>query len=554
MYNRCMRRLFFTATVLACLLVAEDSAAQNGNFIVPHDSRLHSLLNLVLAESGAPPFSAAGPTTLDEIRMALGQVDRSLLSEAGLRGYEYLRGYAAPALFATPAFAGNVSLGVDFEAYLAAEESPRWVVDYPDRKSLLTIDFEAYAAEVAYGLLHFDLREEQFAVAQADNVTNWPEDLTYVDGNFPYRALLSVGGAHWNLAIGRDRFSWGRGQSGRLILSHEAPYHDFFRVTGYWDVFKYTFGVIGFEPWLTTAEVGRGHDDEVEEYAKNLFLHRFEFVFFERLRFVITEGLMYGKRVPYLALLNPFLILHNLYIWEYASSASSIEIAFNPWRNMVLYGQFYMNQLQLQFEIDQYGADAVPNATAWMFGGHGYIPIGPGSLVIGFEGAITDPWLYIREHPLLSFFWRRRVTSNLLGRPTIVTDALGYGWGPDSAVVTGWVGYEIAAAINAEIELTWVRSGTQTVLAPYAEGPEAAAMRTPTEPTEDLVVVSAGAQVTPFPWLSLNVHLSWQSATNYQNQVGGTYQDFQAVLGVGFRLDGIIHGQAGEPAAGFRRR
>ena len=527
--------------VLVGLLAAENIAAQNGNFIVPHDSPVHGLLELLLAESGAPPSSAAGPTTLDEIRISLRQVDQDRLSEAGRRAYDYLEELAPPVLVTTPAFAGNVSLGVDFEAYLATAEASRWIVDYPDRKSLLTVDFEAYAFDAAYGLLHFDLREEQFAVGRADNSTNWLEDLTYIDANFPYRALLSVGGPHWNLAIGRDRFSWGRGRSGQLLLSADAPYHDFFRLTGYWDIFKYTFGVIGFEPWLTTAELGRGHGDEVEEYAKNLFLHRFEFVFFERLRFVITEGLMYGKRTPDLTLLNPFLIMHNLYIWEYASSASSVEIALNPWRNFTLYGQFYMNQLQLQFEIDQYGADAVPNATAWLFGGHGYIPIGPGSLEIGFEGAITDPWLYIREHPLLSFFWRRRVTSNLLGRPEVVTDSLGYGWGPDSSVVAGWVGYSIAPWLDTEIEATWVRSGPQTLLTPYAEGPEAAAMRTPTEPTEELFVLTAGAEVTPFPWLELDLHLSWQSATNYLNQVGVTYEDFQAVFGVGFRLDGLIH-------------
>lgn len=539
-------RAFLVSVPLVLLLGAATAYSQNDQRILPPDSRLPGLVRALLLEAGLAPPSLAGPYSHDELRQEVEKIDPERLSDAGRRTLRLVVEALEPVtIVRAEGFAGNLSVGTDLEVYLrSAEGTPRWEYDYP-RASVLSIDFEAYAGDVAYGLLDFDLREEAFAHLQEGNVTNLPDDTGYIDTMFPYRALLSVGGEHWNLALGRDLFSWGPGRTGHLILGTEPSHYDFFRATGYWDIFKYTFGWISIQPWLTGAELARGLASGVEEYAKNLFLHRFEFVFFERLRFTITEGLMYGKRVPDLTLFNPFLILHNLYIWEYASSASSIEITVNPWRNFMLYGQFYMNQLTLQFEKDRFGAGTIPNATAWMFGGEGHIPLGPGLLFLGFEAAATDPWLYIREHPLISFHWRRRVTSNLLGAGVVVTEPIGYRWGPDSLVFGGWAAFTLPDFLRVDLSLTSVASGPQTVETPYAEGEDEAAMVPPTEPTERILLVVLDAEVTPFEWLEIGSRLSVESIQTYNHVPGAEYFDVQWVGRIGFRLDGLIHGEGG---------
>lgn len=68
-----------------------------------------------------------------------------------------------------------------------------------------------------------------------------PSLIPDLDFNMPYRAFVATGGEHWSFQIGRDRLSWGAGQTGNLMVSDSFKYHTMARVTTFSDWFKYTF-------------------------------------------------------------------------------------------------------------------------------------------------------------------------------------------------------------------------------------------------------------------------------------------------------------------------
>ncbi|MDN5333006.1 MAG: hypothetical protein PWP59_268, partial [Sphaerochaeta sp.] len=68
-----------------------------------------------------------------------------------------------------------------------------------------------------------------------------PSLMTDLDFNMPYRAFVAAGEDHWSFQLGRDRLSWGAGQTGNLMVSDSFKYHTMARVTTFSDWFKYTF-------------------------------------------------------------------------------------------------------------------------------------------------------------------------------------------------------------------------------------------------------------------------------------------------------------------------
>ena len=68
-----------------------------------------------------------------------------------------------------------------------------------------------------------------------------PNNLNDLDCNMPYRAFVSAGTSNWSIELGRDRASWGLGESGNLFLGDNFPYHNMGRFTAFGNNYKYTF-------------------------------------------------------------------------------------------------------------------------------------------------------------------------------------------------------------------------------------------------------------------------------------------------------------------------
>lgn len=490
-------------------------------------------------------------------------------------------------LIAEQGFSLDCALTLGLETWLHTNpvdqgETGQWEYDYNERTPLLDVDTQALwgtggeAGDLFHGFwgdMDIDLREDQNVInmyldaSHPANDTNIPEDFTYIDFQFPHRAMLSTGGADWLLVVGRDRLDLGNGHRGNLGVSATPDFYDFGRFQLLSDWFNYTALWINLESDLEGLSNLEPQDSSgvVYDYeaAKNLFLHRFDLNFWNTLHFGFTEAMLVGGVQPTIEYMNPFMVFHNLYPWNdgdfmSASAFMGLELTFNPVRFVSLWAQYGQNQFQTPMEVEQYpGANTIPNAWGALAGADLTLPlepaaepaadagnasggVGPWFLSAGLEWAYTNPWFYIRENGLNTWFWRRRLVSNVVGGIQFVTKSIGWHLGPDSHSIGAWVGLERHGLASLEMNLEYRLQGEQTLTTPYQPSSAAASLVTPTGIPQETWIAGLSAAVTLFPagswdqaWLprtGLHGDLKYLYQTGHVT--GAVWEDFQVVLGI----------------------
>ena len=554
------------AALAAALALAAAGAAYAQQNRFDYDDDAVRALRYAAWEAGTLFGSAAAPYGLADLRLTAARVesyaDDHALSEEAQAALDAVLGILRPdAETDSDAFLARIGAGAALEAYPRLYDSgdPGTPWSWAERLPLVSLPIElgalrARGATAPTGALYartiVDLREDHNAIegrVDPANASNWPESLDYIDYTFPHEAF--VAGEYGALAasFGRDRLRWGPGSA--IALSDEPDYYDYLDAALTTRRFSYRYAWISIDPSLRSTELD-ALDGRAFESVKNLFLHRLELLPVDRVAVAITEGLMLGGVEPDLAYANPFLILHNRFPWNTtyydgldgndfvpAATLVSVELRVNPWRYAELYGTLAMNQLQSAYEIERYGADAIPNAYAWNAGLEAAYPLAGGWLRAGFEYVYTNPWMYIRENRLNSFTWRRRLTSNISGADQLADAYIGYRYGPDAMAWSGTIGWDSPGRLRGKARLEYALKGEQDMDTAYATGQEAASLRTPTGTPERITSIGLEAAWKVRPWLELGCGLVWTSVGDYGHAAGASASalDARASISVSYR-------------------
>lgn len=561
-----MRRgatLAAAAAVMIAAFAPAPAGAQANRF--DYDEPAIRALRYAAWEAGTLFGSAAAPYTLADVRLTLGRTDRSLARNPGslesslaLMRLSWLSD-AAP----DPDDMGlGASIGADaaFEAYPRLYESGDAGTPWPwsERAALLRLPVSFSALGVFYARAAIELREDHNAVeldVVPANWSNWIESGDYIDYAFPFESFASAEYGPLSASVGRDRLRWGPGATGTLVLSDAPDHYDYLDagITGDW--FAYRFMRVSLDPSVTAAELAALPDTFVS--AKNLFLHRFEFLFGGRVAFALTEGLMVGGVEPDLSYANPFLVLHNMWAWNRTkfdgipdndmTSAASIlgaELRVNPWRFVELYGSFAMNQLQTDYERSRYGGAAatIPNAYAWQAGADAAYPFMGGWIRATAEYVFTNPWMYVRENSLNSFIWRRVLPSNVSadGKSSLASAPIGYRYGPDSRVFFCSLGWDAPGALSFAASAEYAERGEQTIESAYHEGEAAVELTTPTGIPERTASVTLESSWSPRAGVSLYGAFVFRHIENSGHLEGQTASAMDALVGISVSFPGAL--------------
>jgi hypothetical protein len=476
--------------LLFAVLLLAPLAGQNAS-VVPLSSHLYDLIDSYATLTGVTLSSTVRPWTVQQARRFLRQIsdqDQADRAQSIRQEIEQiLAQFDEPPKELPLRFNGFISL----EAYGRTNNDIDYTYGYGQRQPLFNIATGIYLGHSLALEAEFDLRQEPVSLQNSNNLSNLIFDFSYYDVQLPHRSFGSLVGENWAVMIGRDKLEVGVGNNSRLIISDTPHYIDRLQASLFWDAFTYTFILAHFEPWLTGDESSPVEDNPFWEHiqggatpataepSKYLGLHRFEFRPWHWLLVSLTEGLMFGGKYPDIRLFNPLMIFHSFYEWEHSASLFSAEAQISPLPGLSLYGQYMFNQIQSAYEIERFGADAIPNARGWRAGIQTNHLLGPGILRNTFEYNHTDPYLYIRETPLITYSWRRRVLSNVAGR-TLLTLPLGFVHGPDTMSLWFQTQYQIPGLLQARLEVEWINRGEIRITDPYDEGPIPAAKTTPT--------------------------------------------------------------------------
>jgi hypothetical protein len=523
---------------------------QNSQTILPHDSTVITLLHSLLLEQGKEPLSTAGPFSIGELRMMLDRIDPSTLSEAGRLAYRTIADEIGTAPAAKPmalTIAAHPAASVEGYFHTNTDAaSTEWQEGYNERLPLASIPTDIWIGDHVYADFDLELRQNHDALNPLlvpDNWCNWTLDFNILDYEIPQRAFAAVGGESWSFSIGRDSFSWGNGQTGNLLVSDAPDFQEFARLSLYWPYFKYSaLWVQLYSDWDRYRSPLSGSDAKNTDpayYPRNFFLHRLDFSLWDRLSVSLSEGILIGGITPDLVYLNPLMIFHDLFRWGFASSTSGLDLSWNPWRYVEVYGQAAYNQIQTPYELIRYGTGAAesPGAAAYLGGVRARLPAWRGYVDTGAEAVLVQPWMYLRENELTSYRWWRYMCSNVPGSRQWVSSALGYFTGPDAVVYSLWVSYDVPGLFTAKLDFKRIAKGEQDFETPYAEDEAAVALVSPTGIVEYANVLHFGGSVDPFPFLRFAADLYWIAVEDYGNVSGAVMEDFQASVSVTVHTD-----------------
>jgi hypothetical protein len=522
-----VRGVFFA--VLWCF--SSLLSAQNSQKIVPIDSEIYQAIKSLYISQGLALPSTAGPWSQAELLLLLDRIDTSRLQGAALQTYDF----ASEQLKEKPRpFKFSGALNVEVYAHTDAEHfltQDFYIRDWGEAKPLLELDFESWIGKHFYGFGSIDIANSIYNTTIDSPYTNFGTDTTNataivsstqfgatqwstntiiakfptleLDFSIPYRSVFAAGGDHFSIAIGRDKLSWGAGESGNFMLGSQVDYHTGLRAAFFDKAFKYTYAVSSFshpseyynnDKKLFDPSIGYGTGYQpatgyFTDWTRGgyggiqLFIaHRFEGrLFKDKLGLALSEAIIYQNKDGYLApeVLIPLILLHNLNRADNSNSLLTIEADISPIPMLNIYGQLAVDEFAVLSEgVPGVDADPQPpNAFAYMLGAKTAFPLWIGMFNASAEFALTDPYLYLRYDYARSTLGEASsgdgqqklgqnplnfVVANRYREPSDTyfwEEFLGYRWGGDALVFNVNTSLQVFGSWSVGLNFFFMRHG-----------------------------------------------------------------------------------------------
>ena len=471
------------ALVLAALLITSAFAYSNQQKIYSVDSGVYKAMETLYIMAGKALPSSAGPWSEAELQLMLARIDKSALSDAGQNYYDYVESLVTsePRRQYADNFAMEFGLDLALEMYYHTndkfDDSDEWFHGYTDRNPFLRFTFETWPTDRFYGYFELTVGNSMgrignnelyktkftFNVPIVDAVLFTKADiLVNFDWSFPSRAFVSAGGQHWSVMAGRDKLSWGNGETGNLMFSDSFPRHTLAMFSAFFDAFKYS--MVG-----TIYPLAVPNQDTSLDGYKAMLVHRLEFNMFKnKVSFIVNEACMFwsdpdldGQQFT-LAQINPFGFMHNEYILENANSLLVFEANYTPFAGMNVYGQFAVDEFNGPGE-----PKTNPAAFGFMVGVKAATAAGKGILNGSLEFAKTDPYLYIRGFTYKDYMggygydaiYRYFKNDGIYNRNMFTT----YKYGNDVKIFDGKINYQLPGVFKLGFEAMYMVHGSMNV-------------------------------------------------------------------------------------------
>jgi hypothetical protein len=297
-------------------------------------------------------------------------------------------------------------------------------------------------------------------------------------------AHLSVSsGTKWTAAIGRQRFAWGPGEQGSLLLSRTAA-----PLTALW--LHARFDVLRADAFALHATTGPGRGEQ-------LAAHRLEWAPSSRLRVGLSEAARYkaaGWQGVYLASVIPFSLAQRLLQQDGDTLGVnrnnvmvSADVAWRPADGTRVYGEFLLDDAHAK-------TASVPNKYAWQ---------------LGLDGAWTRGFSRITWNA--EYTWISRfVYTSFFGRAfTAQDEPLGFFTGPDSRRLRTRVTWDprVDWQLVGIVSRSWQgESGLDEPFVPGSPVPPVATLAGTPEATDDVTGV---IRWWPASGVDLSLALGW---------------------------------------------
>lgn len=436
---------------------------------------VYSQVRLLALQAQVAPPPRTSPITAAELTLTLDRISTADLTESQALEYQRLRDLLAvpnaevgsPVV---PAAAGSdfqplgtIGLDLTTELYLHTASDPdEWMLWYPDRRSLLSVPIRSRPLDSLVIEMDLDLRKNYplfpgsgLSTVVPDPLSNVPFNPLEIDVQFPFHALVSLGGERWSVQFGRSRVALGFGEGGSLFVSDHVDYHEFLMASVFGHFMSYRALYLDLESWSSSPPEER-----------MFFAHRIEMRPFPWLSLAANDGFIIAEMPIELRYYSPLMIMHSWFVPNFGNSILNFEFAVRPVAGLELYGHLGIDQMSSALERERGYADGEPQALGFLAGAQYVWSLAGISMTAGTEWVFLDPWMYLGRTELGSFTYRRRVQAeNVLpaGAKVLIEKSLGYPTGPDYYEATAYAVSEFPGGHAAALEISFAAKGENNV-------------------------------------------------------------------------------------------
>lgn len=586
------------ALLLAASMLFAGVTAENRQKIYPVDSDVYEAIKYLYISQGLALPSTTGPWSGAELDLMLSRIDAESLSPSAMKTYEFVAEELGKEARLNPDENFGLDVGLKISTEMFLHSNPKEFSSLDDfggkgdwraATPLLSVPLETWIGRNVYGYSSFDLginRTLTNGLSDSNFFSNIfmlpPSVMGDLNLNFPLRGFGTIGGDSWYISVGRDKLSWGPGESGNLLVGDQIPYHNNARFSAFSNHFKYTFSLSSFIHPMNYTNVNDPNEsisatnpafiknswsqNDTRDGTSMFIAHRLEWRIIDKINMALTEAIMYQSETNQLDLLvlSPTVIFHNYYIRHNANSLLSFEIDYTPIDYLNIYGEAIIDEFMLPGENGS-AKMGPPSAFGVIGGVKTSIPLGNGMLYGSIEGAYTDPYLYLRDggdkgnDGLYGINFVVAIPEFWADGGNYTFDFLGYRYGNDSVVANLNVGYKVFGSWFVDGRYTYIADGVfdmHTRWRYVENGSSTDDPNAPTSSTGDKLngsydensnqdfrnavahwnVLAIKGGVTLFDNLDIWGEFDYIHIGNWQNIKGQKSQDVQFTLGVSYYI------------------
>ncbi|MDR3160722.1 MAG: hypothetical protein LBU28_03810 [Spirochaetaceae bacterium] len=454
------------------------------------DSEIYRALRSLSISQGLALPSTAGPWSEDELLLMLDRIDAAALSGGEQEAYDFAEAGLLPknrnVIF-------NATTSLEAKGHTNPDDftsNDQYLRHINETRPFVALDWDFFLTDHAYAFIEIPLTAQLNYMPQGsgDRLPQSSMIGSHVFGfnapffagssdfdfNFPYRTFAAFGGKGWSVQAGRERLSWGPGETGNYMIGSQVHYHNALRTAWYNDTLKYTYIISNFvhpQEYFDSQDGGydtvRGAVESIRG-LKLFIAHRLEWrTFGGRLGLALSEAIMYQSKDSHISfdVFFPTMLVHNLYRGENQNSLLTLEADFAFARRWNLYTQIGIDELAVPWAEETSSEDnaAKPNQAALMLGVKTEQSLASGMVYASFEASYTSPYLYLED--LIdgtngdSFVVANRYHDGA-GPLTFPEEFLGYRWGGDALVFNLQGGYRKFGSWNVEGRIMVMAHGT----------------------------------------------------------------------------------------------
>lgn len=547
-----MKKLAVVIILFTILLSSAYSFSTPQRIYTVDDEIYMAIYNLFISAGYSPLFSS-GPWSQAELIKMLSSIDYTTLTPSEKSLYNKINNKLNEAdyTFSPDAFGFSININTALETYTHLNTSDyfqgheNWIYPYqkqlpvlsaglgfhPFESMMIYTDFllgKTYSEENGFGTTHFN--------------TNIPINIaTDMNVSMPYRAYVSVGGNYWNILLGRERISWGEGESGNFLIGDNFPYNNTCRFTAYNSNLKYTF-LTNFYLHPQNYDIDKQHLPINGIYM--FMAHRLEWRIHNKFNINLSESIIYQNETNYIdiSILNPAMFFHDYYMRGNANSSITIELNYTPIRNLSLYFQGIVDEFG--FGGDEYHN---PNAIGLMLGTK-YIHTFSNEVIAKtiVEAVYTDPYLYLRDSydnagfPLnfTAAFREFAIDKGIVNHINFI----GYGYGNDLIAVMVKEDISKYELFNTSLSITYIAKGSKDINSQWRTitGSLLAPTTSPEEGKDAInhkIITSLSGLYYPTKSTGIYTNLGYVVSINPENKkTERTRHDLQLTLGIKIKV------------------